>query len=150
VIDGYRAALEYDVMIRPAAPESAGLGAFVIGRCLMVRYAPAIALATLLLPSIATAHHGWSSYDETKPVTLTAPLTAVSWSNPHGTARVTWQKKQWDVVLAPVTRMEARGLTEAMLTTGKPVTLIGYPRRDGTAEVRIERVTIGGKTIELR
>lgn len=116
----------------------------------MARYAPAIALAALLLPAIANAHHGWSSYDETKPITLTAPLTAVSWSNPHGTARATWQKKQWDVVLAPVTRMEARGLTQGMLTTGKPVTLIGYARRDGTSEVRIERVVIGDKTIELR
>ena len=27
--------------------------------------------------------------------------------------------------------MEARGLTRAMLVSGKPVTLIGYPRRDG-------------------
>ena len=41
-------------------------------------------------------------------------------------------------MLAPVARMEARGLTRAMLASGKPVTLIGYPRRDGTAEMRIE------------
>ncbi len=33
---------------------------------------------------------------------------------------------------------------------GEPVTLEGYPRSDGTAEMRIERITAGGKTVELR
>ena len=46
--------------------------------------------------------------------------------------------------------MEARGLTPAMIAPGKPVTLVGYPRLDGTAEMRIERITAGGKTVELR
>jgi hypothetical protein len=46
--------------------------------------------------------------------------------------------------------MEARGLTQAMLAPKKVVTLIGYPRRDGAAEMRIERVIAGGKTVELR
>ena len=58
--------------------------------------------------------------------------------------------RTWTVVLAPVSRMESRGLTEAMLASGKPVTLEGYPRRDGTPEMRIERVTAQGKTVELR
>lgn len=106
--------------------------------------------AALIVPTGAAAHHGWSSYDASKVLTITAPLKAVSWGNPHGSAKVTWQKKDWDVVLAPVSRMEARGLTREMLTSGKPVTLVGYPRSDGTAEMRIERVKVGDKTVELR
>ena len=74
----------------------------------------------------------------------------MTWGNPHGSAKVVWQRKPWDVILAPVARMEARGLTQAMLASGKPVTLIGYPRRDGTAEMRIETVIAGGKRVELR
>lgn len=109
-----------------------------------------LAVLTMLTPSAGVAHHGWSSYDATKSLTITAPLSSVSWSNPHGSARVKWQKKQWNVVLAPVARMEARGLTKEMLTSGKPVTLVGYPRSDGEAEIRVERVTVGGQTIELR
>jgi hypothetical protein len=46
--------------------------------------------------------------------------------------------------------MEARGLTQAMISNGKPVKLVGYPRKDGVAEMRIERVTVDGKTVELR
>lgn len=96
------------------------------------------------------AHHGWSAYDAEKVLTVKAPLSAVTWGNPHGTAKVEWQNRTWDVVLAPVARMEARGLTRDMLAPKKPVTLIGYPRRDGTPEMRIERVVTDGKTVELR
>ena len=56
----------------------------------------------------------------------------------------------WHVVLAPVARMEARGLTKDMIGPKKQVILEGYPRRDGTPEMRIERVTAGGRTVELR
>ena len=107
-------------------------------------------LLSIAIASPALAHHGWSSYDATKTIRVTAPLSHVSWGNPHGTARVVWQKRTWNVVLAPTARMEARGLTRAMLVSGKPVTLIGYPRRDGTAEMRIETIVAGGKSVELR
>ena len=108
------------------------------------------AAALLIAPAAALAHHGWSSYDATRTLTVKAPLTAVTWGMPHGSARVVWQNRSWDVVLAPVSRMEARGLTRDMLGPKKVVTLIGYPRKDGTAEMRIERVIAGGKTVELR
>lgn len=109
-------------------------------------------LAALLiaLPATALAHHGWSGYDADKTLTVTAPLKQVEWGNPHGLAKVEWQRRTWNVVLAPVARMEARGLTREMLTAGKPVTLVGYPRRDGTPEMRIERLTVDNKTVELR
>ncbi|CAN7233294.1 DUF6152 family protein [Phenylobacterium sp. LjRoot219] len=112
--------------------------------------AVAVVALGLLAPAAGFAHHGWSSYDAEKVIKVTAPLSDVAWRNPHGSAKVDYQKRTWTVVLAPVARMEGRGLTEAMLTSGKPVTLEGYPRRDGTPEMRIERVTVQGKTVELR
>jgi hypothetical protein len=72
----------------------------------------------------ALAHHGWSSYDVEKTLTITSPVMAMSWSNPH-------------VILAPVARMEARGLKREMLAPGRAVTLVGCPRKDGTVEMRI-------------
>lgn len=121
----------------------------------MFRSLPAAIIAALAIsaaapPTGAWAHHGWSSYDAEKIIKVTAPVTDVSWGNPHGGAKVRYQGKVWDVVLAPVARMEARGLTQAMLAPGKAVTLEGYPRKDGAAEMRIERVTVDGKTVELR
>jgi hypothetical protein len=117
----------------------------------MFRAFPIAALAVALaLPAAALAHHGWSAYNAEKIIKVTAPVTGVTWGQPHGGAKVRYQGKVWDVVLAPVTRMEARGLTQAMLAAGKPVTLEGYPRKDGVAEMRIERLTVDGKTVELR
>ncbi len=110
----------------------------------------AFAIAALAVAVPAAAHHGWSSYDESKPLTVTGPLMNVSWGNPHGAAHVMRGKAHWAVVLAPVARMEARGLTLAMIDKGQKVTLTGYARRDGTAEMRIERIKVGDKTIELR
>jgi hypothetical protein len=108
------------------------------------------AIAAVLLAAPAAAHHGWSSYDEAKPLTVSGTFKTVSWGNPHGAGTLVRGGKTWAIVLAPTPRMEARGLTQAMIAPGKPVTLVGYARRDGTPELRIERITAGGKTVELR
>lgn len=110
----------------------------------------AIILLSLLPASAAGAHHGWSSYDADKTLTIDAPLTSLRWGNPHGAATIRHQGKNWDVVLAPITRMEARGLSQEMLKPGRKITLVGYARSDGTPEMRIERVVVQGKTYELR
>ena len=109
-----------------------------------------IAAAILSVPAAALAHHGWTSYDEKKVIKVRANLTDVRWANPHGSAKVRYQNATWDVILAPVSRMETRGLTQEMVGPKKQVVLEGYPRRDGTKEMRIERVIAAGKTVELR
>ena len=108
------------------------------------------AAAMLMVPAAALSHHGWSSYDESRVIKLQASLIDVRWANPHGSAKVRYNKAVWDVILAPVARMEARGLTQAMVAPGQRVTIEGYARRDGTREMRIERVTAGKRTVELR
>lgn len=115
----------------------------------MFRHA-AIAAAALALPVAALAHHGWSSYDEKKVLKFETSLEELRWASPHGSAVMRFRGARWDVILAPVTRMEARGLTREMVAPGKRIVLEGYPRRDGSREMRIERVTAGGKTVELR
>ena len=112
--------------------------------------AAALAGLLLLAPTAAAAHHGWSSYDARQTVRITGPLTDVQWVNPHGSAKVAYQGKTWDVILAPLLRMESRGLAREMISAGQVVTLEGYPRLDGTAEMRIERVIVDGRTVELR
>ena len=37
----------------------------------------------------ALAHHGWSSFDETKPLYVTGKIKAVKWQNPHAEIVVT-------------------------------------------------------------
>ncbi len=107
--------------------------------------------ATLLtLPTAALGHHGWGSYDETKVIKYRGALSDVRWGNPHGSAKVNFQGKTWKVILAPVSRMKARGLTKEMVGPKSVVVIEGYPRRDGMREMRIERVMASGKIVELR
>ena len=46
--------------------------------------------------------------------------------------------------------MENRGLPAAMLKAGVAAQVEGYPNRSDAQEMRAERITIGGKTVELR
>lgn len=98
----------------------------------------------------ASAHHGWSSYDAQTVLTVEAPIETASYSFPHGEILVTADGKTWRCVLAPPSRMDRRGLSQDMLAVGVPVTVVGYPSRVDETEMRVERIIIDGKTIELR
>ncbi len=45
--------------------------------------ATACGAATLLLPVTVRAHHGWSSFDQNRPLWLSGRARKVSWRNPH-------------------------------------------------------------------
>ena len=108
------------------------------------------ALLALLFATAVWAHHGWSSYDADKVMKFDTALAEVHYRNPHAEVEVDHEGKRWLVILAPIRRMESRGLPSDALKTGTTVTIEGYPRSDGTAELRAERITVDGKTIELR
>ena len=107
-------------------------------------------LASALTAGAAWAHHGWSEYDSSKPLTLTGVIKDSGYEHPHGHVRLETPGKTWSVVLAPPSRMERRGLSKAALKSGTQVTVMGYPNREKTEEMRAERITVNGKTVELR
>ncbi|HUP96799.1 MAG TPA: DUF6152 family protein [Usitatibacter sp.] len=106
------------------------------------------ALAAIALP--AAAHHGWSEYDSTKTLTFTGKIVESGYEHPHGHVRLETPGKTWIVVLAPPSRMENRGLPPADLEKGRTVTVVGYANREKPEEMRAERITANGKTVELR
>lgn len=110
----------------------------------------ASAVVVLTAATAALAHHGWSSYDAERVMKPTTQVLESSWGSPHGSLVIAIDDQNWDVVLAPVSRMQARGLASEDIAVGQTVTVEGYPRRDGTREMRVERITAGGKTVELR
>lgn len=109
---------------------------------------PALLASALALPALA--HHGWSSYDAEQVMRFDAALAEVRIRNPHAEVAVDHDGARWQVVLAPVARMTSRGLADDALVVGKTITIEGYPRLDGTRELRAERIVVDGKTIELR
>jgi hypothetical protein len=98
----------------------------------------------------AWAHHGWSGYDSGRAMTLTGTIAESGYEHPHGYVRLQAGGKVWVVVLAPPTRMENRGLPREALRPGATATVVGYPKRDDPDEMRAERITVAGKTTELR
>jgi hypothetical protein len=42
-----------------------------------------VAIVAVVALNVATAHHGWSSFDETKPIYLEGMVKSVKWQNPH-------------------------------------------------------------------
>lgn len=104
----------------------------------------------LAVSGAAFAHHGWSSYDAQKALKPSGKVLASSWGSPHGAVTLEVDGKRWEIVLAPVSRMEARGLKQDDIAVGKTVALEAYPRTDGTLEMRAERIIVDGKTVELR
>ena len=107
-------------------------------------------IAVLAAPAPALAHHGWSSYDSGREMTLTGTIAESGYEHPHGYVRLQAGGKVWVVVLAPPPRMENRGLPREALRAGATATVVGYPKRDDPDELRAERITVAGKTTELR
>ena len=81
---------------------------------------------------------------------LTGKVVESGYEHPHGHVRLETPGKTWSVVLAPPSRMERRGLEKAALKPGATVSVEGYPNRDKPEEMRAERITANGKTVELR
>lgn len=98
----------------------------------------------------AHAHHGWGGYDSEKVLTLEGTILACKYTNPHGELRVQMPDKVWVATLAPPYRMQNRGLTEEMMKAGTRCTVVGYPSKSDPTEMRAERITVAGKTVELR
>src|ERR1700730_7280464 len=111
-------------------------------------FALAVLLAT---PSLA--HHGWTGYDEKQTLNLTGIIREMGYDNPHGYVNLqidNGKGKTWHAVLAPPSRMESRGLPKDQLKVGSSATVVGYPSRTIPDELRVERITVAGKTTELR
>jgi hypothetical protein len=108
----------------------------------------AAAAAFAALP--AAAHHGWSEYDASTALELTGKIVASGYEHPHGHVRLEAPGKTWHVVLAPPSRMQARGLPSEQLKPGATVTVEGYAHREKKEEMRAERIRVGDKTVELR
>jgi hypothetical protein len=109
-----------------------------------------IGAALSLLAGTAAAHHGWGSYDAAKPVTVSGPILTSVYENPHVTLTMRGKDAVWTVTLAPTSRMVNRGALASLVAVGKTITAFGYPSRVEKNEMRAERITVDGKTIEMR
>jgi hypothetical protein len=118
---------------------------------MMPKLVSILGAAALLAPLPAAAHHGWAGQDNAHVTTLEGKIAAVRYRNPHGEIDLMQGNQKWTVTLAPVARMDTRGLSEASFKIGDTVKINGHRNLDmAKFEVKANDITIGGKTTELR
>lgn len=107
---------------------------------------------TAMLAAItsAAAHHGWDSYETSRPVTVEGFILTSTFEDPHATIGVKGADKIWIVTLAPIASMIERGVRADVIAVGKKVSAYGYPSKVEMNEMRAERISVDGKTYELR
>ncbi len=108
------------------------------------------ALMLVIAAGSAMAHHGWSEYDAAKRATMTGAISELHFGNPHVTIVVKSGDTLWNVMLAAPSRLKSRGCSAEMLSVGQEITIEVLPHKTRDHEFRAERISIGGKTIELR
>src|SRR5260370_18581823 len=97
-----------------------------------------------VLTSAAFAHHGWGSYDASKPLTVTGPIVTSKFENPHATITVQGGDKLWTVTLAPTSRMNTPGATQKAVALGQNGAAYRYPRTAVREELPPHRTTAEG------
>jgi hypothetical protein len=113
-------------------------------------------------PTPAAAHHGWSGYDSSTLLTVSGTILDVQYGNPHVLVSLEVPSEPEEdgtiedpptvlqIVMAPPSRSESRGLARDMLTPGVTATYEGYLHHTESMELRAERIHIGDLTVELR
>jgi hypothetical protein len=107
-------------------------------------------LFVIVSTAFSPNHHGWANYDQTKVLDYTGTVEEFKFENPHSTARVKNKEKTWLVVLAPTSRMEARGVPSDKIVKGSSIRVVGYPHKEIKDEMRAERIYVDGNKYELR
>jgi hypothetical protein len=144
------------------------------------------AASTAVAAAPAWAHHGWSSFDQDRPIYLEGRVVSARWQNPHAElmievapdlkvpadlakralpaqsapvdgpgllAKATVPRRndrQWELELAPLTRMEAWKVQE--IKPGAHISAVGFTSKDekGEAVMRVEYLFADGKVYGLR
>jgi Family of unknown function (DUF6152) len=116
----------------------------------MIRFS-ILAAAALMLPAATFAHHGWGGFDSASVLDHAGAVVRSTYANPHGTVWMQKEGKEIAVELAPVFRMEARGLPQDDIAPGKTVRVYAYQNRGNPNVYRAEWIEPAGKArIELR
>jgi hypothetical protein len=111
------------------------------------------ALAALLVPVVARAHHGWD-WAEDKTFEIAGVIKSAKLGNPHGILKIDAKNgaknEEWTVEVGQPWRNERAGLKDAMLVKGVELTIHGHRAKDPKLKVvKANRVVIKGQTYKL-
>jgi Family of unknown function (DUF6152) len=120
--------------------------------------AASLALAALLEPGSAIAHHSPSAvFDMAKPFVVSGTLTKIEWVNPHidlflEAKGADSSVEVWKIESQPPSWFRSVGLTRADLAKaiGQAITVGGFRAKDGSRYAYLQKLTFAdGNSIEL-
>ena len=109
----------------------------------------ALLVAGVFLTHAALAHHGWG-WATDEEFEISGKITQVKLGNPHGEVTVDVQGEKWLIEVGQPWRNERAGLTPALLSIGRMITVHGHrSAKESEKLVKAERVVIDGKSHDL-
>jgi hypothetical protein len=95
-----------------------------------------IAAALGVAASLASAHHSFAMFDQTKQVTVIGKVTEVQWTNPHvwvflEGAPAGGKTAKWGVEFTSKVHLVRRNFSPDMVKAGDQVEFVLNPYRDG-------------------
>jgi len=112
-----------------------------------------LAIALLVHPISAFAHHGYAAYDETKLLTLKGTITDFELENPHSTMSFDVKNdkgvvENWTGEAGHVRLMRDLGWASATLKPGDVVTFYFHPAKNGAHSVDLVKIALpDGRTL---
>jgi hypothetical protein len=96
-----------------------------------------LAVLTLAYGTVATAHHSFAMFDQSKQLPLNGTVHDFQWTNPHAFIDVDVPNSAggldlWKVELNSPNNLKRQGWKSTQMKTGDKVTVVINPLRDGT------------------
>ena len=98
----------------------------------------ALCIASALLANVSFAHHGWSSFDESKPIYLEGVVKSVKWQNPHAEVMLEVNRAEPPAALARFTIPKQSAHVDAVTVIGSAK---APSRKDAVWEVEFAPLT---------
>jgi hypothetical protein len=112
-------------------------------RSLVARATIAVVLG--VAATLASAHHSFAMFDQSKQVTVIGKVTETQWTNPHvwvflDGAPSGGKKERWGVEFTSKVHLTRRNFTPDMVKVGDQVEFVINPYRDGKSGGRFVAV----------
>src|SRR5499433_922178 len=112
-----------------------------------------VTTAFLLIPNAALAHHSAAAYESTKQIAVSGVVTEFHFVNPH--VLIYWTAKdeegnvqKWQGELTSPNHLIRSGWNKETIKAGDPITLTGYPAKNGAYSLRITKVVVKGQALD--